>query len=79
MSFDVGAPSRNDDGEAAAMKVMPSLRNIAKPTSCTIRSRAKRLAVSTITVRTPLPTIRASMSAKPGRLCTSSAPDTAKS
>ena len=31
--------------------------SFAKPTSCTIRSRAKRFAVSTMIVRTPLPAI----------------------
>jgi hypothetical protein len=43
MSFEVGPSSRNDEGRSAAIKLMPRLRSIAKPTSCTIRSRAKRL------------------------------------
>jgi hypothetical protein len=50
---------------------------MAKPISCTIKSRAKRLAVSTIMVRTALPAIRASREANPGRISiASSAPVT---
>ena len=41
--------------------------------------RAKRLASSTITTRTPLPSIRSSMAAKPGRVSIGSAPLTAAS
>jgi hypothetical protein len=47
--------------------------------SCTMRSRAKRLAVSTMIVRTPLPSIRLSMAAKPGLVSMGSAPLTAAS
>src|SRR5436309_1921304 len=39
-----------------------------------MRSRAKRLAVSTMMVRAPLLAIRASMAVKPGRLSMASAP-----
>ena len=38
------------------------------PASCTIRVRANRLASSTITVRTPLLTMRSSRARKPGRV-----------
>src|SRR5262249_47339279 len=42
-----------------------------------MRSRAKRLAVSTMMVRTPLPSIALSMAAKLGRISMGSAPLTA--
>ena len=71
--------SRNEAGLSAAISATPRSRSIAKPTSCTIRSRAKRLAVSTIMVRTPLPAIRVSAAVKPGRVSIGSAPLTAAS
>src|ERR1700730_9790933 len=74
ISFDVGPASRKDDGLSAAISVTPRSRSMAKPTSCTMRSRAKRLAVSTMTVRTPLPAIRASAAEKPGRASIGSPP-----
>ena len=49
------------------------------PNSWAISSRAKRLASSTMTVRTPLPSIRSRRAAKPARVSIGSAPDTAAS
>jgi hypothetical protein len=66
-------------GMSAAMRSIPRSRSLAWPTSCTMRSRANRLAVSTMIVRTPLPSIRSSMAAKPGRVSMGSAPLTAAS
>ena len=54
ISFDVGVSSRKDCGLSAATSLMPRACSLAKPTSCTMRSRAKRLAVSTMMVRAPL-------------------------
>ena len=54
MSFDVGVSSRNECGLSAATNLMPRACSFAKPTSCTMRSRAKLLAVSTMMVRAPL-------------------------
>jgi hypothetical protein len=45
VSFDVGVSSRKDCGLSAATSLMPRACSLAKPTSCTMRSRAKRLAV----------------------------------
>ena len=47
------------------------------PASCTIRVRAKRLASSTMTVRTPLLAMRSMRALKPGRSSIGSAPDMA--
>ena len=49
------------------------------PNSCTINSRAKRLASSMMTVRTPLPSMRSRSPAKPLRPSMGSAPLTASS
>src|SRR5438477_3308949 len=46
------------------------------PSSWVISSRAKRKASSTMTTRTPFPSIRSSSLAKPGRSAMGSAPDT---
>ena len=51
----------------AAIRSMPRALNIAKPISCTIRSRANRLAVSTTMVLVPLASSASSIAAKPGR------------
>src|SRR5215217_6520924 len=66
-------------GLSAAISSTPCSWSIAKPVSCTIRSRAKRLAVSTMMTRTPSEAIRSIMAAKPGREVTGSAPLTASS
>src|SRR5687767_14165513 len=44
---------------------MPLPWSRAKPTSCTIKTRAKREAVSTMIARTPFPSMRSSIAAKP--------------
>ena len=53
--------------------------SIACPTICTMRSRANRVAFSTRTTLTSSVSQKASSSAKPGRMSTGSAPDTAAS
>jgi hypothetical protein len=45
---------------------MPFCRCMRCPVYCTMRSRAKRFAVSTMMVCTPLPAMRSSMAQKPG-------------
>src|SRR5262245_27691875 len=47
----VGVSSTNESGLSAAINSMPRPRNIRCPVSCTMRSRAKRFAVSTRMVR----------------------------
>jgi hypothetical protein len=42
INLDVGPSSRNEDGLSAAINVTPRSRSIANPTSCTMKSRAKR-------------------------------------
>jgi hypothetical protein len=49
------------------MSVIRASRRRRKPVSATIRSRANRLAVSTMIVRTPFAAMRLSASANPGR------------
>jgi integrase len=46
----------------------PRLMRAIRPSSCVTRSRAKREASSTMTVRTPLPSMRSSKAEKPGRV-----------
>ena len=70
---------RNEPGLSAAIRSIPRPRSMACPTSCTIRSRAKRLEVSTMIVRTPLPSMRFNIAAKPARVSIASAPLTAAS
>src|SRR5271170_4166011 len=50
----VGVSSRKASGLSAAISVMPASRRKGHPVSWTMRSRAKREAVSTMIVRTPL-------------------------
>jgi hypothetical protein len=62
-SLAVGVSSRNQVCLSAAIRSMPRPRNTAWPNSCTMGSRAKRLAVSTMSVRTQLPWMRSSTDA----------------
>ena len=64
---------------AAVRTRTPRLIRISRPSSWVTRSRAKRVASSTITMWTPLPSMRSSSAAKPGLLSIGSAPDTAAS
>ena len=61
----VGVSSTKLSGLSAAMSSIPRLRSILCPVSCTMRSRAKRLALSTIATLTPLPATRARSAATP--------------
>ena len=70
----VGVSSRNQFGASAVMSVIPESRRRRKPVSATMRSRAKRLTVSTMIVHTPLLAIGLSASAKPARASRGPAP-----
>ena len=51
----VGVSSRKASGLSAAISAIPASRRKRHPVSCVMRSRAKRLAVSTMIVRTERP------------------------
>jgi len=57
----------------------PRLMRRVMPRSWAISARANRLASSTMTVRTPLPSMRSRSGAKPARVSIGSAPETAAS
>ena len=77
--FRVGSSLAVRSSPAAVSSRTPRLIRRVISNSWAISSRAKRLASSTMTVRTPLPSIRSSRAAKPARVSIGSAPETAAS